>query len=66
MTRDEWIARFGDELQCLRPYLAPSFGHSRLVHTLAGQAYRRDDEDPEAVARAVHERMGTPPASGSA
>jgi hypothetical protein len=61
MTRDEWITRFADELQRLRPYLRPSFGHSRLVRTMAVQAYRQGDEAPEAAAQAAHQRMGPPP-----
>jgi hypothetical protein len=63
MSRDTWIARFADELQRLRPYLRPSFGHSRVVRAMAMQAYRQGDEAPEAAAKAVHERMGPPPRS---
>ena len=62
MTRDEWLSRFADELQRLRPHLRPQFGVSKVVRNLAVQAYVSDDEDPEAAARATHARMPPPPA----
>lgn len=60
MTRDEWIGRFVDALQELRPHLRTGFGSSRIAIALARQAYRPDDEDPEAAARAAHSTMPPP------
>ena len=60
MTRDDWIRRFVEALQQLRPHLVTGFGISRIALALAAQAYRRDDEDPEAAARRAHEAMPPP------
>jgi hypothetical protein len=65
MDRPTWIAAFVDELLRLRPHLAVSFGPSRVVLTMAAQAYD-PAANPVTVARAVHERMGTPPAKREA
>jgi hypothetical protein len=61
MTRDAWITAFVDELQRLRPYLRPSYGHSKLVLAMAAQAYATGEPDPERAAREAHERMGPAP-----
>ena len=60
MTRDAWIRAFVDELERLRPHIRAGFGTNRVVLALAAQAY---DEavQPADAARAVHERMGSPP-----
>lgn len=62
MDRTEWILRFVDELQRLRPHLKPKHGTSRIALAQAAQAYSTGETDPEKAAREVHERMGPPPA----
>jgi len=62
MDRTEWILRFVEELQRLRSHLKPKYGSSRIAHAHATQAYATGEPDPEKAARAVHARMGTPPA----
>jgi hypothetical protein len=60
MDRTAWILAFADELQRLRPYLRPKYGSSRLVQTMAAQAYATGEPDP-AKAREAHKRMAPPP-----
>jgi hypothetical protein len=64
MTRDAWIAAFVDELLRLRPYLRPSYGHSKLVLAMAAQAYATGEPDPVKAAREAHGRMAPPPSEG--
>ena len=58
MSRTEWINAFTDELQKLRPHLAPGFGTSRIVQDLASYTYANGGmrEDPAAAARKYHDR----------
>jgi hypothetical protein len=58
MDRTEWILRFVDELQRLRPHLKPKYGASRIAHAHAAQAYVTGEPDPEKAAREAHQRMG--------
>jgi hypothetical protein len=61
MDRTTWIAAFVVELLRLRPHLRPKHGRSRLVDTLAAQAYD-PAVNPVTAAREAHERMAPPPA----
>jgi hypothetical protein len=58
MDRTEWVARFVDELQRLRPHLKPKYGTSKLLQAKAAVAYATGEPDPEKAARAEHARMG--------
>jgi hypothetical protein len=60
MDRATWIAAFIEELIRLRPHLKPQQSTSRVLQTMAGQAYS-PAVNPVTAARDVHKRMAPPP-----